>query len=174
MKKQKGFTLIEILISIAIISVLTGVMLSVLNLGGLRSKSRDGQRVSDLKKIQTALELYYADNRAYPISSNWINATTFLKDGTGNAKFVEGNYLTVVPQDPSRTGSIASCCTALAAYGYRSIDGGAYILTAQMEIQESAFPSKCSVLNKAGDYGCSACDSATPEKPFCYGVASPF
>lgn len=59
-----GFTLIELLVVIAIIGLLSSVVLASLN--GARKKGRDSRRIADLKQMQTALELYYDNNRAYP------------------------------------------------------------------------------------------------------------
>ena len=56
MRKQRGFTLIELLVVIAIIGLLS--TLAVVALNNARMKSRDAKRVSDVKQIQTALELY--------------------------------------------------------------------------------------------------------------------
>lgn len=64
MRQQKGFTLIELLVVIAIIGLLS--TLAVVALNNARMKARDARRVSDVKQIQTALELYYNDNNAYP------------------------------------------------------------------------------------------------------------
>jgi len=62
--KQKGFTLIELLVVISIIGTLSStVLVSVKN---VRMKARDARRIADLEQIQRALELYYADNNAYP------------------------------------------------------------------------------------------------------------
>ena len=62
--QQKGFTLIELLVVIAIIGLLS--TLAVVALNSARQKSRDAKRLSDVKQMQTALELYYSDNNAYP------------------------------------------------------------------------------------------------------------
>lgn len=61
---KKGFTLIELLVVIAIIGLLS--TLAVVSLGNARAKSRDTKRVADIKQIQTALELYFADQNGYP------------------------------------------------------------------------------------------------------------
>ena len=61
MKKNKtGFTLIELLIVISIIGVLSSVVISSLKTA--REKARDAQRLSDVKQIQTALEMFYNEN----------------------------------------------------------------------------------------------------------------
>ena len=65
LNNKKGFTLIELLVVIAIIGVLS--TLAVVALGSARAKARDSKRMSDLKQIGTALELFYADNGSYPV-----------------------------------------------------------------------------------------------------------
>ncbi|HNW55668.1 MAG TPA: prepilin-type N-terminal cleavage/methylation domain-containing protein [bacterium] len=61
---KKGFTLIELLVVIAIIAMLSS--LSVIALNSARAKSRDARRLSDIKQIKTALEMYYDQNLRYP------------------------------------------------------------------------------------------------------------
>jgi type II secretion system protein G len=92
MKKinKKGFTLIELLVVIAIIGLLS--TLSVVSLNNAREKSRNAKRVSDIKNIQTALELYYNDNSTYPAS---------LTFGTGSIASITGTYMTVIPSNPT-------------------------------------------------------------------------
>ncbi|XKT74852.1 MAG: type II secretion system protein [Patescibacteria group bacterium UBA2103] len=62
---KKGFTLIELLVVVAIIGMLSSVVLSSLNTA--RAGARDARRQQDIKQIQTALELYYNVNNAYPL-----------------------------------------------------------------------------------------------------------
>ena len=64
LKPRNGFTLIELLVVIAIISVLSGLL--VANFVGVRLRGRDAQRKSDLRQIQSALELHRSDNGNYP------------------------------------------------------------------------------------------------------------
>ncbi|MDO8505004.1 MAG: type II secretion system protein [bacterium] len=61
---KKGFTLIELLVVIAIIGILS--TLAVVSLGNARTRARDSKRVADIRNTQTALEIYYTDNIAYP------------------------------------------------------------------------------------------------------------
>ncbi len=63
---RKGFTLIELLIVIAIIGILSVV--SMVNYIEIRQKARDSKRKSDLSQIQSALDLFRADNGSYPVS----------------------------------------------------------------------------------------------------------
>jgi len=61
--KRKGFTLIELLVVIAIIGLLS--TLAVVSLNSARGKARDAQRVSDVKQISTALEIFFASEDTY-------------------------------------------------------------------------------------------------------------
>jgi len=89
--KQEGFTLIELLVVIAIIGLLS--TLAVVALNNARMKSRDAKRVSDIKQIQTALELYYNDENGYPTA---ITAGQAITGPTSNV-----TYMSIVPSNPS-------------------------------------------------------------------------
>lgn len=98
---KKGFTLIELLIVIAIIGLLS--TLAVVALGSARVKARDSKRLADLKQLQTALELYYTDQNAYPAGSAidlgdtnhvCLNSTGFAAAGCASP------YMGQVPVDP--------------------------------------------------------------------------
>ncbi len=98
---KKGFTLIELLIVIAIIGLLS--TLAVVALGSARVKARDSKRLADLKQLQTALELYYTDQNAYPAGSavslgdathTCLNSTGFAAAGCASP------YMGQVPVDP--------------------------------------------------------------------------
>ncbi len=98
---NKGFTLIELLVVVAIIGILSSVVLASLKTA--REKARDAQRISDIKQIQNAIEMYYNDNGFYPKitahtetdsgcggSINWCGAT-------GSLKFYLSPYLSKLP-----------------------------------------------------------------------------
>ncbi|MCC2631082.1 MAG: Pili subunit [Candidatus Paceibacter sp.] len=61
---KKGFTLIELLVVISIISLLSAVVLG--NLNNARMKARDARRLSDMRQIVNALELFYDKYGWYP------------------------------------------------------------------------------------------------------------
>lgn len=92
MKKQRGFTLIELLVVIAIIGLLS--TLAVVALNNARQKARDAKRISDIKQVQTALELYFNDANAYPAA---------VASGASIA-FSGVTYMSIVPTNPSPMG----------------------------------------------------------------------
>ena len=101
---KKGFTLIELLVVIAIIGLLS--TLAVVALGNARQKARDARRLSDLKQLQTALELYYTDQTAYPAGSGvTLGAGNYACLGTSGlgATGCAGAYMGAVPKDPLTT-----------------------------------------------------------------------
>ena len=53
MKKEKGFTLIEMLIVVATIGLLASVVL--VGLGSFRSRGRDARRIADIRSVQNSL-----------------------------------------------------------------------------------------------------------------------
>jgi len=54
-KREGGFTLLELLIVIAIIAILSIALVFMLNPAETLKKARDAQRISDLKSVKTAL-----------------------------------------------------------------------------------------------------------------------
>ncbi|OIO47761.1 MAG: hypothetical protein AUJ28_00455 [Parcubacteria group bacterium CG1_02_37_51] len=106
MKNKKGFTLIELLVVIAIIGLLS--TLAVVSLNSARSKARDARRTSDIRQIQTALDMYYNDAGAYPAGAAIAIGTTAadtLSTGGFAAAATGTTYMVTVPLDPQNSGS---------------------------------------------------------------------
>ena len=61
---RAGFTLIEMLVVIAIIGLLSSAVLVGLN--DARLRARDARRISDIRQIQNGLEGYYSGSISYP------------------------------------------------------------------------------------------------------------
>ena len=119
MKKRKGFTLIELLVVIAIIGLLS--TLAVVALNNARQKSRDAKRVSDIKQIQTALELYYNDANGYPAA---VTAGSAISYGTPAV-----TYMSIVPSNPSPVdASAAGCGGAVYTYTQTGTGGSSYTI----------------------------------------------
>jgi prepilin-type N-terminal cleavage/methylation domain-containing protein len=78
-KEKTGFTLVELLVVMAIIAILT-----VITLGSFtesQKKSRDGARKANLKSLSEAINLYYADTGSFPSEAS-VTFGGELKRGT--------------------------------------------------------------------------------------------
>lgn len=64
MQKKHGFTLIEVLIVVAILALLT--LIAIVSLNGSRDKADDGVVKADLDRLKIAFEDYYNDQNCYP------------------------------------------------------------------------------------------------------------
>ena len=102
--KNKGFTLVELLVVMAILGVLVTLVA-----GGFRTaqmRGRDSKRKSDLKEIANSLEVYYSDHDQYPDASNGaIVACPSDLPGVcawGVSEFTDGVtvYFKTLPTDP--------------------------------------------------------------------------
>lgn len=90
--KRFGFTLVEVLIVVALIGLLTTV--AVLSVQNRRASARDTKRVADIKKIQTALESYYYNQGHYPDTEEF---TTSL--ATSGVVYLEQIPIAPTPAD---------------------------------------------------------------------------
>ena len=74
--KKKGFTLVELMVVIAVIGILAGVALVSLNTS--RAKARDVQRKTNIASVQRALEMAYADCGFYPYQAGVCTGTASM------------------------------------------------------------------------------------------------
>ena len=98
--KNKGFTLVELLVVVAVVGALAAVAIVVLNPAQFFREGRDGRRLTDLSTVQTALEAYYAENDSYP--------------ATGGVPFGAAwtPYLKTVPNDPNGSPATYEYCAS--------------------------------------------------------------
>lgn len=87
---RRGFTLIEILVAIAIVGVIFGIIIS--SAAGIQRAGRNAQRKTDLRTMQAALQQYYADQQKFPLT---ITSGSPIENSDGSRK-----YLKSVPTDP--------------------------------------------------------------------------
>jgi type II secretion system protein G len=84
--EQRGFTLVELMVVVAIIALLAAIIIP--NYVHARAQAAVSQSEANLKEIATALELYYTDHQSYPPSGN---VTPAIFGGANNP------YLTTTP-----------------------------------------------------------------------------
>jgi prepilin-type N-terminal cleavage/methylation domain-containing protein len=80
--RQKGFTLIEILLVIALIAVLAGIVIFAINVPKQLADSRNAQRRSDVAAILNAIYQYSLDNGGSLPGA--INNSTGCLESAGN------------------------------------------------------------------------------------------
>lgn len=107
---QRGFSLIEILITIAIISILVAIVLS--SFSSSTAVSRDAQRQSDLRMLQAAIERYKQVHGRYPeqgcgtsLDNAGTNIPVFASEnasdcGNGYILGLVPEFLPKLPRDP--------------------------------------------------------------------------
>ncbi|EGW40349.1 prepilin-type N-terminal cleavage/methylation domain-containing protein [Desulfosporosinus sp. OT] len=96
-QRQKGFTLVELIVVIAIIGILAGVMLP--KYFSFTDDARKGVAISEAKSIRTIAETYYATFGHWPIVSGTSNFTV----QTGGAAAASATY----DNSPRFTGDIS-------------------------------------------------------------------
>lgn len=96
---RRGFTLVEIMTVITIITLITGFMLT--EIGRSRARLRDNQRISDLKLIETSLELYRVDvDRGVIPDATYPYPKTIYFDPDQDPVFIFRKYLSSTPTEP--------------------------------------------------------------------------
>lgn len=128
---QKGFTLVELLVVLALIGILS--TLTVLALMNARQKTRDAERVSATSQIRAGLELGFAQLASYPKQSGGDlvlggQGTHVLCEVSGLPKFVDSQsecsgtvFLPSVSVTP--TPDDGKCSATQNAYRYKAGSG---------------------------------------------------
>ena len=95
--KQSGFTLIEVMIVIAIM----GLMIAAIAPDLFRNveKAEKTRVASDIRQIESALKFYRLDNYRYPTQSQGLEVLVTAPSGSASAKW-NGPYLEQLPKDP--------------------------------------------------------------------------
>ncbi len=136
--KQKGFTIVELLIVIVVIGILAAIV--IVTFTGVQKKARDSDRKSDVNAISGLLEVYFADKGQYPTLSNLNSANAAVGDWRfDNMKDLKDALITA----PGGTAALVSGAGTTSSYGYVTIPGACdnsvgnectgYILTGTLE-----------------------------------------
>jgi type IV pilus assembly protein PilA len=75
MRKNEGFTLIELMIVIAIIGILAAI--AIPQFSAYRTRSYNSAAEADLRNAATAQEAYYVDNQTYKADPNALLGSTY-------------------------------------------------------------------------------------------------
>lgn len=99
MKVQKGFTLIEIMVVLAILAGLVAMVAP--NIIGEAGAARVKTAKAEMANISQALDMYKLDNFTYPSTSQGIEALVSKPSGSPEPKnYKSGGYMKKLPVDP--------------------------------------------------------------------------
>lgn len=170
-KKTKGFTLIEIVVVIAIMGVLTALIYS--SFDASRAQSRDQKRVSDISSIQIALEQYFQKNGVYPVQ---------LVDIINPSKGLVPTYMPEIPKDPStnndysadyfpitKTNGTSNCVTYQL---WTRFERSNSYLNSKKGFDSSSLPSSLFECGQSGTHDTAKINASDPANTLVYDVMS--
>jgi prepilin-type N-terminal cleavage/methylation domain-containing protein len=107
-QQQKGFTLLEVLLVVAVIAILAGIVIVAINPGKNLGDSRNSQRSSDVSTIINAVYQYSIDNNGTLPAGITNTATEICYTGAASctglvdltAITASGKYVVSIPKDP--------------------------------------------------------------------------
>ncbi|MGD8909911.1 MAG: type II secretion system major pseudopilin GspG [Chromatiales bacterium] len=98
-RKISGFTLIEVMVVVVILSILAAVV--VPKIMDRPEQARITKAKSDIRALEAALNLYRLDNMLYPTTDQGLEAlVTAPTDSPEPKNWKDGGYLDRVPVDP--------------------------------------------------------------------------
>lgn len=105
LKFNRGFTLIELMVAIGMLSILAAGLITMLDPIGKIKKANDARRMSDLSQLQKSLEIYYQDNESYPPNIDYKVSYEGVAVDWGTRWGSEKQpYMASLPKDPSPNG----------------------------------------------------------------------
>ena len=109
LRKQEGFTLLELLIVIVIIAILA--LLIIPNITSAPKKARDTRRKTDITTIRKALEEYFVNNNSYPAALTDLQAGSapIMKTIPTDPKNVSPNVYAYTPANSNTTYTLNAC-----------------------------------------------------------------
>ena len=99
MRKQSGFTLIEVIVVLVILGILASIVAP--NVIGNVDKSRVVKAKQDIRALESALQIYRVDNYKYPTTDQGLQALVDKPtSGTEAKNWQKGGYIPKLPKDP--------------------------------------------------------------------------
>ena len=135
---DKSFTLIELLIVVAIIGILAALI--IVSVTTASAKARDVKRQEDLRNIQKAVEMYYTTNGSYPSTGGgwWGNCSGYgshpISGSNAYIPNIAPMYIPSLPLDPRQGTDCTGAANNAACYIYRS-GGTNYKLMAYQTVE---------------------------------------
>ncbi len=130
-KKNVGFTLVELLVVLAIIAILATVVITTFS--EARARSRDSRRVSDVRVLEEALAMYIDKYSGYPIADVAVPGMAVNGSDGLSILLKNNNILLSVIADPL-SGQPVEGDTLTYNYYYRTDSTGKnYMLTYCLE-----------------------------------------
>ncbi len=183
--QNRGFTLIELMVVIAIIAILSIIGFAIFR--NAQTKARDSVRKQNLDQINRALQSYKAIHGKYPPADSGatdcpnpgagagvqgkINCYTYSTAGDNWIKDIAGDFPNgVLPKDPINNGNpIISNTNYSYVYGNLTENGQSYDLFAALESTSDS--ERCGVKGYIGVYGylCNG-DNNPPQ----FGATNPY
>lgn len=146
--KNKGFSLVELLVVIALIGMVTTI--ATLSITTIRAKSRDTKRLEDIKQIQNALQSYFIDEKEYPASLTPGQALIGPTSST--------TYIKIIPTAPNQADG--NCTNELNQYVYQQTENGkSYKLSFCLggRVSELTEADKCATPKGIANENCFTC-----------------
>src|SRR5258706_7313690 len=112
--KNKGFSLIELLVVMGILAVLSAIALIAINPAKQFSQANNTKRRSDVNAILNAIDQYAADNKGtLPTNINTTNLQIANSGGANICADLVTKYLAAFPRDPlTMNGTPVTDCTS--------------------------------------------------------------
>lgn len=108
LKKDKGFTIVELLIVIVVIGILATLV--IVTFTGIQQRARNTVRQTEINAIQSHVEAFYAQNGYYPTLAH-------MNDATWRATNVKGLDPDAL-QDPKGSAQTLIAAAAANSYAY--------------------------------------------------------
>lgn len=122
---NSGFTLVELILVIAVLSIMAALLISLINPAEQMRKANDARRKSDLAQIQKTLEAYINDNGSYPAHTTTAPLHRLYP---GSVMYDWGTtwtaYKTAIPADPSSSRNYVYFSTGQSYWLYASLERG--------------------------------------------------
>ncbi|MGO2509300.1 MAG: type II secretion system major pseudopilin GspG [Vibrio hibernica] len=98
-RKQKGFTLLEVMVVVVILGILASFV--VPNLLGNKEKADQQKAVTDIVALENALDMYKLDNSVYPTTDQGLEALVSKPTGSPEPRnYRNDGYIRRLPKDP--------------------------------------------------------------------------